>query len=217
VDRWIKSNDRDSFRVARQLIRQEGLLVGGSSGAAVWAALQVGAGLGPGQRVVVLLPDSVRNYLTKFVDDTWMRRQGFGQAADWELGTVGDLVRALPRREVITAKVTDRLGDVLDRFKAHGISQLPVLDEERLAGIITEYDLLHQLVAGRVTRETPVVEAMVRKVSTVGMLTPSEELPRIFERGEVALVVDEHRTVLAILTKLDLIDLLATDKAVLPA
>ena len=72
VDRWIKSNDRDSFLAARQLIRQEGLLCGGSSGSAVWAALKVCKELGPGKRVVVLLPDSVRNYMTKFIDDSWM-------------------------------------------------------------------------------------------------------------------------------------------------
>lgn len=216
VDRWIKSNDRDSFRVARQLIRQEGLLVGGSSGAAVWAALKVGAAMPPGARVVVILPDSVRNYLTKFVDEAWMRRHGFGQA-DWEIGTVGDLVRAMPRREVVTAAVTDRLGDALERLKVHGISQLPVLDQGRLAGILTESDLLHQLVAGRMSRDTAVVETMVRQVTTVAMHTPFAELPRIFERGEVALVVDEDRTVLAILTKIDLIDLLAAGKATHPA
>ena len=73
-------NDRDSFLVARQLIRQEGLLVGGSSGAAVWAAMQVCRELGPGKRVVVILPDSIRNYLTKFADDRWMRQQGFVKA-----------------------------------------------------------------------------------------------------------------------------------------
>jgi cystathionine beta-synthase len=77
VDRWIKSNDRDSFRVARQLIREEGLLVGGSSGAATWAAMEVCRTFKPGQRVVVLLPDSIRNYLSKFAADTWMREHGF--------------------------------------------------------------------------------------------------------------------------------------------
>ena len=76
VDRWIKSNDRDSFRVARQLIRQEGLLCGGSSGAAVWAAMQIAKELPAGSRVVTILPDSIRNYLTKFVDDAWMRQHG---------------------------------------------------------------------------------------------------------------------------------------------
>ncbi|MFH2008981.1 MAG: cystathionine beta-synthase [bacterium] len=90
VDRWIKTNDRDSFQVARQLIRQEGLLCGGSSGSVVWAALQVGRTMKAGQRLVAILPDSVRNYMTKFLEDSWMRQHGFLQT-DWELGTVGDL------------------------------------------------------------------------------------------------------------------------------
>src|SRR5688572_11282172 len=104
VDRWIKSNDRDSFRVARQLIRQEGLLCGGSSGAAVWAALQVAKDMKPGQRVVVILSDSIRNYLSKFVSDSWMRQHGYLQS-DWEIGTMGDLLRAVGHRELITLEV----------------------------------------------------------------------------------------------------------------
>jgi cystathionine beta-synthase len=208
VDRWIKTNDRDSFRVARQLIRQEGLLVGGSSGAAVWAALQVAQDFQAGQRVVVVLPDSIRNYLTKFVDDAWMRRQGFLQA-EWEMGSIADLVRTLPPRALHTVEVSARLADVVERFKKHGISQLPVLDHQRLAGILTETDVLQALVDGRADSQTAVAEVMVRNVSTVSMHAASSELTRIFERGEVALVVDEDRKVLALLTKIDLIELLA--------
>lgn len=77
VDEYVKVNDKDSFLMARRLIREEGLLVGGSSGSAVWAALEVAKNLKKGQRCLVILPDSIRNYLTKFVDDGWMKAQGF--------------------------------------------------------------------------------------------------------------------------------------------
>lgn len=208
VDRWIKSNDKDSFRISRQLIRQEGLLVGGSSGSAVWAALQVAKELGAGKRVVVILPDSIRNYLSKFVDDRWMRQQGFLKA-DWEVGTIGDVVRALGQREVISVAADAKVGEATTLFKDRGISQVPVLDQGRLAGILTESDMLHALVSGRVNADTIVAEVMVRKVSTVGMHASSSELPAIFERGEVALVVDNDRRVLGLLTKMDLIEMLA--------
>ena len=79
VDRWIRSNDADSFRCARRVIREEGLLVGGSSGSAVDAALQVAKQLPEGSRIVTILPDSIRNYLSKFVDDGWMRAEGFAE------------------------------------------------------------------------------------------------------------------------------------------
>ena len=215
VDRWIKSNDRDSFLVARQLIRQEGLLIGGSSGAAVWAAMQVCRELGPGKRVVVILPDSIRNYLTKFVDDRWMRQQGYFKA-DWELGTVANVMQMLGRRHVISLDLNDKVSRATDLFKEHGISQMPVLDNGKLAGILTESDLLHQLMTGRVDRETVVAEVMERKVSTVSLHASSGELPRIFERGEVAIVVDEQRAVLGILTKMDLIEMLAARKNKMP-
>lgn len=208
VDEWVKCNDRDSFRVARQLIRQEGLLCGGSSGSAVWGALKVARDMRPEQRVVVILPDSLRNYMTKFLDDTWMRQHGFAQA-DWEMETVGDMLRALPPRQLITANVTERLGAVVDRFKEHGISQMPVLDEGKLAGILTESDVLQHLVTGHAKRETSVAEVMVRRVHTIPMHASASELPKLFEKGEVAVLRDDVGHVAGLITKMDLIDLLA--------
>ncbi len=77
IDTYVKTNDADSFRVARQLIREEGLLVGGSSGAAMWGALQAASSLREGQKCLVILPDSIRNYMSKYANDEWMKEQGF--------------------------------------------------------------------------------------------------------------------------------------------
>jgi len=77
VDEYVKVNDKDSLLMARRLIKEEGLLIGGSSGSAVWAALQTAPKLNEGENCLVILPDSIRNYLTKFVDDEWMINQGF--------------------------------------------------------------------------------------------------------------------------------------------
>ncbi len=208
VDRWIKSNDRDSFRVARRLIRQEGLLCGGSSGAAVWAALSVCRDMQPGQRVVVILPDSIRNYLSKFVSDAWMRQHGYLQS-DWELGTIGDVLRSLGQRKLITLPIDAPISEATTLFKEHGISQIPICDAGRLVGILTELDLMQQLVSGRATPATTVAEAMVRRVSSIEINAPAGELLAIFERGEVALVIDAERRLLGLVTKMDLIDIVA--------
>jgi cystathionine beta-synthase/cysteine synthase A len=77
IDEWIYTNDKDSFRIARRLIRDEGLLVGGSSGAAVWAMLKAVRETPGVRKALTILPDSVRNYLTKFINDDWMRERGF--------------------------------------------------------------------------------------------------------------------------------------------
>lgn len=77
VDEWVKTDDKESFLMARRLIEEEGLLVGGSSGAAVWSALQVADKLKKGGKCLIILPDGIRNYMTKFVDDDWMKEKGF--------------------------------------------------------------------------------------------------------------------------------------------
>lgn len=77
IDSYVKTNDEDSFRTARQLMREEGLLIGGSSGSAMWAALQAARSLSKGQKCLVILPDSIRNYMSKFAQDEWMKQNGF--------------------------------------------------------------------------------------------------------------------------------------------
>src|SRR5581483_3928442 len=77
VDEWVRVSDRDSFMVARRLAREEGILAGGSGGTSVWAAIEIARRLGPGKRVLTMIPDSGRNYLSKFLDDKWMLEHGF--------------------------------------------------------------------------------------------------------------------------------------------
>ncbi len=207
VDEWIKTEDRPSFQMARRLIRQEGLLCGGSSGSAMWAALQVAKKMGPKKRIVVILADSVRNYMTKFMDDRWMKENGFTES-QWESNTIGDTLRSLPRRKLITAASADTVADAVMVMKEHGISQLPVVDANRLVGIVTESDVLAKLVDGRASLSSAVAEVMFRNVTTVKANDDAGKLLEIFGKGMVALVLDDKSALLGVITKMDLVDML---------
>ncbi len=208
VDEWIKTEDRESFVMARRLIRQEGLLVGGSSGSAVWAAVEVAKKYGPDKRIVTLLPDSVRNYMTKFLDDQWMRENGWIESG-WQTGTMGELLRRMPRRELVTATSADTLADAVMTMKETGVSQLPVVDEGKLVGIVTESDLLSKLVEGHASLASAVAEVMFRNVETMLANDEVAGLTELFAKGYVAIVVDDEHHPLGIVTKMDLVDHLA--------
>ncbi len=209
VDEWIKTEDRASFLMARRLIRQEALLVGGSSGSAVWAALQVARREGPGKRIVVILADSIRNYMTKFLDERWMRENGFTES-NWETGTVGEMLLSLPRRELVTVPSDAGVAEAVHRMKTHGISQLPVLDDGRLVGIVTESDLLSKIVEGHAGLGSKVAEVMFRKVTTVRASDDAGALLELFSKGLVGLVTGGAGELLGVVTKMDLVDALTT-------
>jgi cystathionine beta-synthase len=207
VDEWVKTEDRESFLMARRLIRKEGMLVGGSAGSAVWAAVQMGKKYGPGKRIVTLAPDSVRNYMTKFLDDGWMRANGFADRS-WEAASVAELLRTLPRRDLVTAEHGHTVSEAVKLMKSQGISQLPVVEDGRLVGILTESDVLGKLVDGRATLASKVAEVMFRNVRTVEESDDVGLLSKIFNEGLVAVVVGEDRALKGIVTKLDLVDFL---------
>ncbi|MDJ0521693.1 MAG: cystathionine beta-synthase [Planctomycetota bacterium] len=212
VDEWIKTDDRDSFLMARRLIRHEGMLVGGSSGAAAWAAVEVAKKYGPDKRIVTLMCDSVRNYMTKFLDDAWMRENGFTESL-WETNTLGEVLRSLPPRELITVKSGDSVGGTIATLKDQGISQVPVVDEGNLVGIVTESDLLRALIDGHATRESAVAEVMFRNVQTVHVDEDAGVLTKLFAKDFVAIVVDDAGAVLGLLSPMDLVDHLTRNPA----
>jgi cystathionine beta-synthase len=208
IDEWVKTEDRESFLMARRLIRREGLLCGGSSGTAMWAALEIAKREGPGKKFVVILPDSLRNYMTKFVDDRWMKENGFTEPS-WGSQSVDEILRRLPQRELHTADGAESVADGVMRMKEQGISQLPILDADRLVGIVTESDLLAGLVEGRTTLASSIAEVMFRNVETVHLSDDASVLLDRFSRGYVGLVVDDDGRLIGILTKMDLVEHLA--------
>jgi cystathionine beta-synthase len=201
--------DAQAFATARRLAREEGLLAGGSSGAAVHVAVQVARELGKGKTVLVPLPDGGRAYISKLFSDEWMRDNGFPVGSGDQLAgaTVKDLL-GRRKNEVISARKTDKVEAVVKKLKEHDISQMPVVDPDgRVIGMIHEYDLLQFLIEGK-HRLTEVVEPLVQPLQgVVGPETPIGRLRNIFNDDHVA-VVKEGDRVTGIVTKIDLIEFL---------
>lgn len=208
VDEWVKTTDQPSFLLARRLIREEGLLVGGSSGSAMFAALQAAPRLREGQNCVVVLPDGVRNYMTKFVDDKWMRDNGFFQTPTVK-GRVQDLIAAeaheAKRRDLVLATDTETIREVVDVMREHGISQMPVTSGGVLVGIVTEADVMTFLGSGEGETDSLVSKCMTRHVATVGANSPLSALEELLRKNTAVVVVDESRRPIGILTRIDLL------------
>ena len=212
IDEVVQADDRESFQMARRLVREEGIFCGGSSGSAVAGLFKskIVRSMRPDQTAVVLLPDSGDRYLSKLYDDNWMRENGF-LSNGWTGSRVADLLNRPDRIDLLTARSDDRMMAVIALMKEYDISQVPVLDAQgKLAGIVTEVDLLEHLLHGGHEHDpeetiAPIINPNAVTVSTGASL---ESVLSNFERGKVVIVVDEGKPV-GILTKIDLIDLMA--------
>jgi cystathionine beta-synthase len=212
IDEVVQVDDRESFLMARRLVREEGIFCGGSSGSAVAGLFKstIVRALRPAQTAVVLLPDSGDRYLSKLFDDNWMRENGF-LSSGWSGSRVADLLDRPDRIELVTARSDDRLMAVVALMKEYDISQVPVVDAQgKLAGIVAEVDLLEHLLHGGHAHDpaetiAPIVNPNVVTVNPGASL---ESVLTNFERGKVVIVVDGDQPI-GILTKIDLIDLMA--------
>lgn len=208
VDDVVQVTDGECFRMTRRLVREEGIFVGGSCGAAVIGAIKYVAErkLGPEAVVVVLLPDSGSRYLSKLFNDDWMRENGFHLAERVE-GYVRDILDARGERAVISAAPEDRMDEVVHRMKESGISQLPVVDEAgEVRGAIREVDLLEAMLAGgEAGADAPIAAFVSNRVALVEPGTTLSVLGRIFSHTELVVVRDEDG-LRQVLTKIDLIE-----------
>ncbi|MGN6610594.1 MAG: cystathionine beta-synthase [Angustibacter sp.] len=213
-DRIVAVSDADSFEMTRRLAREEGLLVGGSCGMAVVAALEVARELGPDDVVVVLLPDSGRGYLSKIFNDGWMSSYGF-MRADGEK-TVGDVLHAkagdLPA--LVHTHPSETVRDAVQILREYGVSQMPVVGAEppvmagEVAGSVSERELLDGLFTGKAHLSDPVSQHMSPAFALVGAGEPVATARHELEHADAVMVVDDGKPV-GVLTRADLLGFLA--------
>jgi cystathionine beta-synthase len=209
VDQIVMVSDRDSFLTARRVTREEGILVGGSTGTAVWAALRAARPLGPEHVVVVLVPDSGRGYLSKLYNDGWMADFGFLRAAGQPVSKVlaGKGGRLPP---LVHVHPDEPVRDVIGVLREYGISQVPVLKAElpvavaEVVGSVQERDLLEAAFLNPGVLDRPVGEVMGPPLSSVGAGEPVELAVARMEGTGAVLVLDAGHPI-GILTRSDVL------------
>ena len=213
-DEIIAVSDADSFAVTRRLAREEGLLVGGSCGMAVQAALEGAERATKDDVIVVLLPDGGRGYLSKVFNDEWLASYGFLQTSTDR--TVGDVLRSkgdgIP--ELVHTHPQETVREAIDILREYGVSQLPVVRAEppvkvaEVVGSVVERDLLDALFAGRAHLADPVEKHMSAALPLIGAGEPVSVAVEALEEADAAIVVEDGLPT-GVVTRQDLLVYLA--------
>ncbi|XP_017845358.1 cystathionine beta-synthase-like protein [Drosophila busckii] len=217
VDVWSKIRDADCFPMCRRLNAEEGLLCGGSSGGAMTMALEHARTLKAGQRCVVILPDGIRNYMTKFVSDNWMEARGFKQPVNehchwWWNTPISQLQLPAP---VATIPSNASVAEAIALMKQHNVDQLPMIDckSSTVLGVITQETLINQIVSMNRQMDAPALKVLNKRIVRLPPCEVVGKLARILEVDPSVLIVSKNEagieTALALAKKLDVTSFIA--------
>ncbi|MEU7725648.1 MULTISPECIES: cystathionine beta-synthase [unclassified Streptomyces] len=218
TDEIIAVSDKDSFQMTRRLAKEEGLLVGGSCGMAVVAALKAAEGLGPDDVVVVLLPDSGRGYLSKIFSDEWMAGHGFLEEAG-PAARIGDVLNdkegGIP--SLVHMHPEETVGQAIEVLREYGVSQMPIVKPgaghpdvmaAEVIGSVVEKELLAALFAQRASLTDPLEKHMSSPLPQVGSGEPVSELMAVLGEADAAIVLVEGKPT-GVVSRQDLLAFLA--------
>jgi cystathionine beta-synthase len=204
VDEWIRISDAESFATARRIAREEGILLGGSSGTALAAAFRYAQRCTAEDVIVVLCPDTGRNYLSKMYDNTWMAQHGLADRVP-ERVVVGDLLSALAREgNLISLTPEDTLKKAADLFRERGISQIPILERGEMVGAVEEITIMRALRQGSPPEAIRLREIMAKPLPRLDVGVSLEEVYRLLMAGNPAVVAVRDGRVVSIITRSDL-------------
>jgi cystathionine beta-synthase len=224
VDEWVRVSDRDSFLTARRLAREEGLLVGGSGGTTVWAALEVAKRFGPDATILTMIPDSGRSYMSKFYDDNWMLEHGFVERRV-PPPTVSELLRSKRAEEtempaLVTIAAHQKVGEAIDVMQRYSISQLPVVRDGSVAsladviGSLQDRDLLDRVFKNPDALHEDVAAAMQPPLAAVDASQTLDEVFATLTGRTNAVVVATDGKPVGVLTRSDLLEYLAHQRQI---
>jgi len=204
VDEWVRVNDADSFYAARAMARKEGLLLGGSAGTNVAAAIQYAHRLGPSDLIVVIGCDTGRNYLSKFYDDNWMRETGLLKD-DPNTDNIGDMIKKRGVRPLISIAPDATVNEAIDVLQKRGISQMPVLQDGIALGSIQEITLARFLHEGHDPNTSLVKDVMAKPLPQMDLNTHIDEAFRLLQAGNTGVLATSQGKVVDIVTRIDFI------------
>lgn len=206
VKKAYSISDAESFHTARELLAKEGILGGSSTGTLLAAALKYCREQATPKRVLVFVCDTGNKYLSKMYNDYWMLDNGFLERE--QHGDLRDLIlRPYNKRDTVVVGPKDLLTTAYQRMKLYDVSQLPVIDDGELVGIVDEDDVLLHVYGDEARFRDPISTAMVSKLDRLDVASPIEALLPVFDRGQVAIVMDGNQF-LGLITRIDLLNYL---------